>query len=179
MSYSTVPLTPLFPNFDDYNHPHPRYSLSQEQWLFWGTKPTTLLSILSSVVIIYILIRDRSTHLVRVFGRLWLFLSAGNIVICCMTLIAQLAAPAETHVYAAFGTPATCVAAAAIFHFWFALTMVYNAALGLYYYISGMIHAVLPLDLFGYCFPAVTAKVSLTIFWFHTTLQLCSHHQME
>ena len=111
------------------------YTYHQQRAIFWAPKIPGILSVFCSALVAFLLIRDRSCRLNKVFGRLWLGLSIGNILVALMSIPSSIPAPRGTY-YGAMGTKETCTFAAIFFHFVFVMTMIYNASLGLYYYIS-------------------------------------------
>ena len=123
---------------------HSFYSYEQQRILFWAPKLPAFVSMMSSMLIAYILLRDRKQRLTKVFGRLWLGLSLGNVFITTMVLLGSITAPSSGdgdsgdayYSYGNYGNHFTCTMSGAIFHFVFVSTMIYNGASGVYYYIS-------------------------------------------
>ena len=110
------------------------YSSSQQRTLFWAPKVPAALSIASSLWIIYVLVRDGKLR--KVYGRFWSMISLGNVCISFMGgIIMSMTAP-ESSYYASFGSREVCRASTSFFAATFVVTMVYNGALGAFYYIS-------------------------------------------
>ena len=119
------------------------YSYEQQRVLFWAPKLPAMISMFSSMLIAYILLRDRKSRLSKVFGRLWLGLSLGNVFITIMVLLGSVTSPSPSsssgsayYSYGNYGNNTTCTISGAVFHFVFVSTMIYNGATGIYYYIS-------------------------------------------
>eukprot|EP00980_Cylindrotheca_fusiformis_P007141 scaffold1501_cov130-Cylindrotheca_fusiformis.AAC.10 len=112
------------------------YSYEQQKALFWTPKVPAIISIFCSGIIIYHILLDRKERLQKVYGRLWVGISATNIVVALFLMLGSLASPKETGIYGAFGNEASCTATAAVFAFIFVTCTGYNAALAAYYYIS-------------------------------------------
>ena len=111
------------------------YTYGEQRTIFWAPKLPGFISVLCSALVASLLIRDRKSRLNKVYGRLWLGLSVGNILVAIMAILSGTPAPKGTF-YGAMGTKETCTVAAVFFHFAFVLTMIYNGSLATYYYIS-------------------------------------------
>lgn len=111
------------------------YTNVQQRVIFWAPKLPAALSMASSLYLAF-LVAIRQPKLDKVYGRLWLGIALGNVIIAAMGgMLMSVPAPRGTY-YGAMGNETTCTVAAALFHWVFVATMVYNGALGVYYYIA-------------------------------------------
>mmetsp|Transcript_14536 Transcript_14536/g.40299 ORF Transcript_14536/g.40299 Transcript_14536/m.40299 type:complete len:578 (+) Transcript_14536:65-1798(+) len=111
------------------------YTETQQEWLFWLNKPAAILSIVASVLVLFVLLRQARERLSKVYGRIWVGICVGNTVVSVLMLLSTVTAPAGTY-YASQGTEASCNVSAAILHWFTVYTAIYNGFLGVYYYIS-------------------------------------------
>ena len=110
------------------------FTPQQQKAIFYAPKLPSLVSILCSLLLIYVLIRDERHE--KVYGRLWLGIAGCNLFVALMAGIVSSITSPEGVYYGASGTLATCEASASFFHFVYVAVMVYNGALGGYYYLS-------------------------------------------
>jgi hypothetical protein len=109
----------------------PFYTLNQQKALVWGPRVTSVLSILGSTIVLYMIYVDRAKKLKRIYHRIIFVWSCFSVLISLMGMLSTLPSPKEGGYYGSLGNTATCTAQGFLWHWAFAATMVYNGILSL------------------------------------------------